>query len=81
MPPVVEDVPPLLNEMFARNRAASEYVGLQREVAQNLAADSGVNDVRVLSLDARSLSWHSDHRANRLNLLILGGTVVRAAFF
>jgi len=75
-------VPAALNAQFAgAERQAPAYLGYGVEAARRLARDDGVEDVRVLSLDGDSLAMHQDHRPGRLNLLVLDGEVVRAAYF
>ena len=76
------DVPAGLDAQFARAaRRAPAYVGQLVAAARVQARDDGIQDVRVLSLDGKSLRMHQDHRPNRFNLLVLNGKVVRAAFF
>lgn len=75
------EVPEGLARQFSQSaRQAPEYLGLETDEALATARKAH-EEVRVLSLDAGSLSMHQDHRPARLNLLILDGEVVRAAFF
>lgn len=77
-----ESVPEKLGRQFARARHADGYVGYTAESARQLALRAGVRQVRVISLDDDVVRMHQDHRSQtRLNLLVLHGTVVRAAFF
>jgi Ser/Thr protein kinase RdoA (MazF antagonist) len=76
------EVPAALDAQFGRaERQAPAYVGQSLEIARRLAEAEHVVQVRVLSLDGDTVSIRQDHRSFRLNLLVAGGEVVRAAFF
>ena len=76
------EVPAALDAQFGRaERQAPVYVGKPLEAARRLADTESIDQVRVLTLDGDSLVMHQDHRPDRLNLLVLGGEVVRAAYF
>lgn len=82
VPATFEDVPAPLDREFARaTPQAPEFLGLSPEDAGALAERHNVSTVRLLSLDDGTLRMHRDHRDDRLNLLVLRGHVVRAAFF
>jgi hypothetical protein len=75
-----------LEHWFGHHEAVTEFVGLSEAHANDVAAASGVANVRVIVFDRpqedgeyRRLS--ADRRPARLNLAILGGRVVRAAYF
>ena len=75
------DVPPGLHREFSTTeRQAPLFLGRPAGDAQARAAREGVDQVRVLSLDGDVVRMHRDHRPDRLNLLVLGGVVVRAYF-
>ncbi len=61
---------------------APQYLGLTRREAEELAAASGITDVRVADLDAYpEAALTLDLRRHRLTLLVHRGRVVRAGFF
>lgn len=75
------EVPEGLARQFSgAARQAPEFIGMKRDEAVATAREHH-KQVRVLSLDEASLNVYQDHRPDRLNLLILNGEVVRAAFF
>lgn len=79
--PFVE-VPGPLDRQFARSpRQATRFLDLSVHQARTAAEAAGVDHVRVVSLDGGPVRLHQDHRPGRLNLLVLDGVVVRAAFF
>lgn len=79
---MVSEVPAALDAQFGRaERQAPMYVGQSVEAAHRRAEAESIDVVRVLSLDGGGLAMRQDHRPNRLNLLVVGGDVVRAAFF
>jgi hypothetical protein len=77
------DVPEGLDRQFrAVTHQAPQFVGLTADDACRLATQEGVEKVRLLSLDGKGgMRIHQDRRPDRLNLLVLHGTVVRAGFF
>lgn len=79
MPP---EVPPegLARQFSRAARQAPEFIGMTMDEAV-AAARRDHEQVRVLSVDVASLNMHQDHRPSRLNLLMLNGELVRAAFF
>lgn len=78
---MVSEVPAPLDAQFGRaERQAPKYVGHSVGAARRKAEADSVDPVRVLSLDGDGLAMHQDHRPDRLNLLVVGGKVVRAAF-
>jgi len=59
----------------------SEYVGLARQDALDIARDAGF-ETRVLDLLVTGdVVWRDDILSNRLNLVVDDGTVIRAAVF
>lgn len=77
-----DEVPLALDRQFARSpRQAPRYVGLPGPEAQRAAESAGTDQVRVVSLDGGPFGLCQDGRPRRLNLLVLDGVVVRAAFF
>ena len=75
-----------LERHFGRHEQLAEFIGLPEAQARNAAASSGVTDVRMIVLDrpredGKFYSLSADHRSARLNLAVIGGRVVRAAYF
>ena len=71
---------------FARHELVAEFVGLSEVEAKYAAATSGISDVRTLVLDrpageGKYYRMTADRRMTRLNLAVVGGRVVRAAYF
>ena len=66
-------------DIFGRDPAAPEYVGLTREEAVSRAKVTGVEVVRVFDTDP--FGYRLDWRPTRLNLLCLDGVVVLAGWF
>jgi hypothetical protein len=78
------DFNPWLSRTFDRHTPVREYLGLTKSLAERAAAEAGIKDVRVVVLDEQirgNRVFHSDARTGRLNLAVVGGKVVRAAFF
>ncbi len=58
------------------------YVGMSRQEALSAADANGVAQVRVMEVPIPPYTaFMADLRPNRLNLMIVEGQVVRAAFF
>lgn len=58
------------------------YVGMSREDAEAAARSDGIAQIRVVDIPSPPGSaLAADYRPGRLNLLIVDGQVVRAAFF
>jgi hypothetical protein len=65
----------------AMGQTRSEYVGLARQDALDIARDAGF-ETRVLDLLVTGdVVWRDDILSNRLNLVVDDGTVIRAAVF
>jgi hypothetical protein len=80
----VGDFEPWLHQTFDRYPPVREYLGLKKTLAERAAAEAGINDVRTVVLDEQVSGYrvfHSDARPGRLNLAVVEGKVVRAAFF
>jgi len=61
---------------------ALPYVGMARGEALSAASSNGVAHVRVMEdPPATGTAFTADLRPSRLNLLVIEGQVVRAAFF
>jgi hypothetical protein len=55
---------------------------MARDEARAAAISNGITQVRVLEVPTPpGTEWTADLRPNRLNLMIVEGRVVRAAFF
>ncbi len=76
-----DDVPSSLERTFAAGVLAEGYVGCSEVAARGRADEEGVGHVRVITLDGGPAALTADLRTSRLNLLVLRGTVVRAAYF
>ena len=75
---------PFPDSWFARHEPAFElpYVGMSRQEARSAASSDGVAEIRVMEIPLRSnTAFTADLRPHRLNLLVVEGRVVRAAFF
>ena len=71
---------PFPDSWFDRHEPAFElpYVGMSRQEARS----DGVAEIRVMEIPLRSnTAFTADLRPHRLNLLVVEGRVVRAAFF
>lgn len=69
-------------QFFHDAKPAPEYQGLSQADACELAERRSVEVVRVISVDdgPRSLGVTLDLRPDRLNLVVQGGSVIRAAY-
>jgi hypothetical protein len=83
-------VPGWVDDWFEAHPAALEFVGLSRDEAERAAAMAGIASVRVMDLDSDSrryretgqrVAYTADLRPTRLNLALVDGVVVRAAYF
>jgi hypothetical protein len=75
---------PFPHPWFDRHEPEVElaYVGMARDEARAAAISNGITQVRVLEVPTPpGTEWTADLRPNRLNLMIVEGRVVRAAFF
>jgi hypothetical protein len=71
-----------LDDWFApyESEVPLPYVGMRGDEGLNAAGAAGITDVRVIELPSE-VALTLDLRSRRLNLLVVDGTVVRAAFF
>jgi hypothetical protein len=66
---------------FDRHDNLAQFVGLSRRDAEALAREQGFA-TRVLDLPVtEQVAWRADRRADRLNLVVQDGRVIRAAVF
>jgi hypothetical protein len=75
-----------LEHRFGRHQSVTEFVGLSEAQARDAATALGVEKVRVIVLDrpreeGKHYRLSADRRPARLNLAIVEGRVVRAAYF
>jgi len=68
-----------LDRIFSAEPQAPEFVGLSEQQALDAAKSSSLL-TRVIHVGA-TLPLHMDHRGNRVNLIVEGDRVVRAAYF
>lgn len=67
---------------FDHGEDCPRFVGLTREQAETAARAEGFGQTRTVELPLTgSVLWHSDRRADRVNFIVEGGRVVRAAIF
>jgi hypothetical protein len=77
-------VSPHPHPWFDRHEPAVElpYVGMTRQEAESAASANGVIQLRIMDIPSPpNLAVTADIRPQRLNLLVVEGRVVRAAFF
>ena len=69
------------DRFFPADRRATEYEGLTRQEAYDLARSNSAGEVRVADWDQEATTaFTADFRPQRLNLLVHRGRVARASF-
>jgi hypothetical protein len=68
-----------LDRIFSAQPEAVEFVGLSEQEALDAAKSSNLA-ARVIRVGA-TLPLHMDHRGDRVNLVVEGDRVLRAAYF